>query len=308
MARRLFRALARISVVAFIVALSGVTYAARAEQASRAEFKPLGLVVDIGGGQSIYLRTWGTRHGGDPAIVLDASAGTPSSEWAWVGQMLAADGHFVVAYDRPGIAWSTGPDHSRDAMSAAEALDKAMAAADISAPYVVVGHSYGGFSARAFAGTHATDIAGLVLLDTTDPDGGGGPGFALTYRLMAWRAAFGLYALSPPPDDFWELPTSEQDAANAISKWPSFLDTAARELETWDVSAAQIRPLELTSMPLLVVCVPSSPEHVAQQRHIAALSDRSRYVEHVGDHMGMLLDHDQAAATVHTIENFIETL
>ena len=67
-------------------------------------------------------------------------------------------------------------------------------------------------------------------------------------------------------------------------------------------------PLDLSHVPLLVVCSPSSPEHVAQQKHIATLSNDSTYVELSVNHMGMLVSHDQAALTAQTIESFVDSL
>ena len=296
-----------VVLIIFIVALSGITYAARAEQDQRARFAPPGQLVDIGAGEKIHMRTWGVRHPEEPAIVLDSSAGMPSYEWTWVGPLLGAR-HFVVAYDRPGMGWSTGPDVPRDAMHAADALGRALEVAEIPAPYILIGHSFGGFSTRAFAGTHQADVTALALLDSTDADGPGGHGFALAYRLTAVRALFGLYALGPPSNDFGEIPADERDAANAVSKWPSFLDTTARELEAWDVSAAAIRQLDLSDIPLLVVCSPSSPEHVAQEKHIATLSNAATYVELNVEHMGMLLNQDAAHLTAQTIETWLSSL
>jgi pimeloyl-ACP methyl ester carboxylesterase len=308
LARRLLQAAAQLLAVALIVVIGAATFARDSERSQRRQYGAPGELVDIGDGQLIHLRTWGERRAGQPAILLDASAGMPSSEWAWIGPLLAQEGHFALAYDRPGMGWSTGPTRPRDALSAATALDKALVAADVGPPYVVIGHSYGGLSARAFAGRHPDDVQALVLLDTTDPEGGGGTAFALSYRLRFWQAALGLFALRGPGNDFWQLPPAEQAAADAVSKWPSFLDTAAAELEAWPVSAAQIAPLDLSGLPLLVVSAPSSPEHVAQQRHIAELSADSTYLELPVDHVGMLLSHDQAVLTARAIDEFLAGL
>jgi len=53
---------------------------------------------------ALLLAIWGAATGG-PTILLDVSAGQPSSIWAWIASDLGR--HYrVVAYDRPGMAWS----------------------------------------------------------------------------------------------------------------------------------------------------------------------------------------------------------
>lgn len=307
-ARRLVRALARVLVLGLTLGLGvGVmlmAIQASAEQQERAVFPPPGRLVDAGDGQMIHLRTWGTRRAGEPALILDVSASFPSSAWAWIGQMLGDD-YFVVAYDRPGMAWSTGPKRPRDAGTAASALGRALDAANIVPPYLVVGHSYGGFSARAFTALRPADVAGLVLLDTTHPDGGGEQLFAAQFRARAWQGHAGLFVLSPPPNSFATLPEAERAAAHAVSHWTTHLDTTAEELEAWPVSAAQIRDVSFGDLPLLVVSVSGGGSHEQLQRDLLGLSTRSRFVALDADHVGMLLDHDQALEAAGQIELFV---
>jgi pimeloyl-ACP methyl ester carboxylesterase len=294
--------------VLFVLALIGPTVQANSERSQRRVYPPPGRLVDIGGGQFIHIRTWGSQAADRPTIILDVSASEPSSLWAWVGPALGKH-NFVVAYDRPGMAWSLGPSRPRDALSAANALARALDAASIPGPYVVVGHSYGGFSARAFTQTHRDAVVGLVLLDTTHPDGGGGPGFAEFYRLRAWMGHSGLFEVQPPRDDFRELPLKEQAPAFAVSLWTTHLDTSAEELEAWDTSAQQLRALgDLGDLPLLVVGTPSSGAHLDQQRDLAGLSSRGQFVQLSVNHMGMLVRQDEAAATIDAIEEFADSL
>ena len=193
-------------------------------------------------------------------------------------------------------------------MSSANALAKALTAAGITPPYVVIGHSFGGYSARAFVGTHLDQVKGLVLLDTTDPAAGGINGYTDGYQLSAWRAELSMYVLTGVSDDFWQLPLDEQAAANSVTRWPSFLNTVVDELNAADLSAAEILPLDLSHVPLLVVCVPDSTGHVADQKNIASISLESNYAEQAGYHMGMLLDHDQAQQTAQKIQDFVNSL
>jgi pimeloyl-ACP methyl ester carboxylesterase len=233
----------------------------------------------------------------------------PLSEWAWIGGGLADAGHLVVAYDRPGMAWSRGPWQLRDAGHAADALAKTLATAGIPPPYVVVGHSYGGFSARVFAATNKERVAGLVLLDTTHPDGGGELSYATAYRVQAWQAHAGLFELSPPYDFFWELPEDERAAANAVSQWPSHLDTSAEELEAWHTSAAQVKAVpDLGDMPVLVIAAAGPEEHIQLQRDLTRLSTRSQFEQVNANHMGMLVSPAQADLVIEAIERFLASI
>lgn len=305
--RRLLRASLHLIGAALVVALSGATVQANAERAAREAFPAPGQLVDVGDGQLIHLRTWGSPTEG-PTILLDVSAGQPSSIWAWIARDLGRH-HRVVAYDRPGMAWSGGPDGPRDAQSSAEALTKALSAAGIGPPYVVVGHSFGGLSARVFAAEHRQEVLGLVLLDTTQPDAGGGAGFEALYRSKAWQGHSGLFQLFPPGDDYAQIPLDEAPAAYAVSLWTTHLDATADELEAWDASAAEVRAAgDFGDLPLLVVSSVGSPDQDALQRDLTRLSSNSQFVELNASHMGMLMDRDQASAVSGQIERFVDAL
>lgn len=43
-------------------------------------------------------------------------------------------------------------------------------AAQLSPPYVLIGHSIGGFNVRLFAGLYPNEVAGMVLVDSSHPD------------------------------------------------------------------------------------------------------------------------------------------
>jgi pimeloyl-ACP methyl ester carboxylesterase len=299
------RALAHVLAVLAIVFMSGVTVQAYAERDERQRFPPPGQLVDAGAGQLIHVRQWGESNPG-PVIVLDVSAGMPSTIWAWVGPGIAQLGHRVLAFDRPGMAWSSGPWQPRDARHAADALASALQNAAIPGPYVIVGHSYGGFSSRVFAGAYRDRVVGLVLLDTTHPDGGGSVGFATTWRVQAWLAHVGLFELMPPPNYFTLLPPDEADAAYAVSQWTSHLDTGAEELEAWNSSAEQIRAVsDLRGLPTLIVSAAGGGPHLDLQRDLLNVSSASRLIEIDADHMGMLVSQPQAEHVIQTIDDFV---
>ena len=308
--RKLLRAAVRVLLVLNLVLVSVITVQARAEQAERAQFSAPGHLVEIGGGQVMHVRTWGTRASADqPAIILDVSASMPLAAWSWVARGLADDGHYVVAYDRPGMGWSTGPWQPRDAAHAADALAGALSIANVQPPYVVVAHSYGGFSARVFAGENRDRVAGLVLLDTTHPDGGGEALFATSFRIRAWQGHAGFFHIGNPVDNwFSSLPPEEQAPTLAVSRWTSHLDATAEELEAWHASAAHVRAADLEGLPLLVVSGYAGEEHLAQQRDMLNLSSNSQFAQIQAEHMSMLVQEGPAQLTIEQIEGFLERL
>ena len=304
--RRLMRAGLHVAGVALLIALSVMTVQARAEQTSRAANPAPGELIDIGDGQLLHLRVWGEAND-RPTILLDVSAAQPSSIWAWIARDLSAD-YRVVAYDRPGMAWSAGVP-GRDAQSAAYALGRALEAAGIGPPYVMVGHSFGGLSARVFAADHRADVRGLVLLDTTHPDPGGGTGFAAIYRSEAWRGHSGLLQVFPPDNWYTSLPAEESAGAYAVTLWTSHLDATAEEMEAWDASVAEVQAAgDFGEMPLLVVSSAGTPDELNVQRDIATLSSRSRFVALDTSHMAMLMEQAAAAETAAQIRAFLTSL
>lgn len=296
--------------VCLVIALAGafgMTLQAFVEREQRARFPAPGELVDIGGGQIIHLRTWGIGEPG-PTILLDAAATMTSSLWTRIGPRLG-ERHPVVAFDRPGLGWSSGPARVRDARSAADALALALDRAGFPPPFVVIGHSYGGFSARVFAGDRRDQVVGLALLDTTHPDGGGGPAFAAFYRSRAILGHTGLYQLLPPRSDFEWLPEEEREQAHASSLWTSHLDASAEELEAWDISAAQVLEVGgFGDLPLLIISAVGNERIMELQRDMVQLSTAGRLMVLPVSHTGMLVDPNQAALTIAAIEDFLREI
>jgi pimeloyl-ACP methyl ester carboxylesterase len=71
----------------------------------------------------------------------------------------------VCLYDRAGYNFSDPGPMPRDTAAEVEDLHGALQAAHIQGPFILVGHSLGGFDARLFAYTYPQETAGLLLLD-----------------------------------------------------------------------------------------------------------------------------------------------
>jgi pimeloyl-ACP methyl ester carboxylesterase len=177
----------RIPVIALIVMTLSLPIPALAQSATPAasslsaasgDFSGL---VDIGG-RSLYLECHGT---GSPTVIL--VAGYRASGRFWSDDLLQPDAPRqmvlpgvaettrVCTYDRPGTVASIGEDdfvsrsgaiaQPRTSMEVVTELHALLQAAEIPGPYVLAGHSMGGFFARLFAATYPDEVVGLVLVD-----------------------------------------------------------------------------------------------------------------------------------------------
>ena len=128
---------------------------------------PPGKLVEIGGGRSLFVHCVGS---GSPAVVLESGASTSGVQWRDVQPEVGRSTR-VCSYDRAGSGRSVAPPGVRAAREEIADLRRWLARERIDPPYVVVGHSYGGVLARAFAYLRPRETAGLVLVDTMGRDG-----------------------------------------------------------------------------------------------------------------------------------------
>lgn len=128
-------------------------------------------MVDIRG-HSLFLRCMGT---GPSTVVLD-DAGVVEA-WMTV-QPGIADFARVCTYDRAGLGMSEpGPTPTSTGQLTRD-LHALLKRARTPGPYVLVGHAFGGDTARLFASMYPRDTKGLVLVDAIPPA-------VLSHRLIA---------------------------------------------------------------------------------------------------------------------------
>ena len=144
---------------AAVLAATAVWNNARARQAER-DHPPSGRFVEVDGVRLHYLEL-----GAGPPVVLLHGNVVSAEDYVWSGVLdLVADGHRVVAFDRPGFGYSDRP-HGKLWTPAAQArlLRRAFAQLGLERP-VVVGHSWGTQAALALALDDPDAVGGLVLL------------------------------------------------------------------------------------------------------------------------------------------------
>ena len=123
--------------------------------------------IDIGG----YSLAVSCRGEGSPTIVLEAGYDASGLDtWFDLMDPLGAISR-VCTYDRAGTGVSDPrPKGTITSTSEADELHRLLEATSIQGPYVVVGHSYGGFISRLFAARYRDETAGLVLVDSSHED------------------------------------------------------------------------------------------------------------------------------------------
>ncbi len=126
----------------------------------------IGRAVDIGG-RSLNIDCAGS---GTPAVILEAGGGGYGGYgWKAVQEGVA---QFTTAcwYDRAGEGWSDPAPTARSSATVINDLHELLQRAPVPGPYVLVGHSIGGEYMRVFTAPFPSEVAGVVLVDSSHPD------------------------------------------------------------------------------------------------------------------------------------------
>ncbi len=122
--------------------------------------------VALPDGREMFINCIGA---GSPAVIFDSGAGGDSTHWRGVREEIGKT-TLACTYDRAGRGLSDPGPLPRDTAAVANDIEAMLTAANIPAPYVLVGHSLGSFHVRQFANSRFDKMAGMVLVD---PSGDG---------------------------------------------------------------------------------------------------------------------------------------
>ena len=124
-------------------------------------------LVDVGG-HHLYVKCMGR---GGPAVILEAALANTSATWSAIQPQIASF-TTVCSYDRAGIGRSEpSSTYPVTAQSSVDELRALLQNAGIRGPYVLVGHSYGGWIVQLVARQDGgREVTGVVLVDATPLD------------------------------------------------------------------------------------------------------------------------------------------
>ena len=190
---------------------------------------------------------------GRPLVLIDYGIAGSAIAWRRLQRELS-NTTTVCTYDRAGYGWSDPGPSPRTSAQAVEELAALIDAAGWQGPFVLLGHSFGGFDTRLFAARHPGAVAGLVWLDSSHPE-----------EVLHATAKPEAQPLANPiaqatineaePDD-------EQAAGAYLNTRRKAIFTQMDELANFATSARQVMAAgPLPAVPLVVV----ARDHAARQ-------------------------------------------
>lgn len=112
-------------------------------------------------GRLVHIHLLGTSG---PSVVLVSGFGDGLRPWSEV-QPAVAQFARVLSYDRLGLGQSEPGPTPRTVSRMTNELHALLARTGLPKPYVLVGHSMGGFIAQFYAARYSREVGGLVLVD-----------------------------------------------------------------------------------------------------------------------------------------------
>ena len=287
------------------LAAAALMFAAGGQSAAQSPappYPPPGILVDVGG-HRVHLYCTGE---GNPAVII--VGGGFSFDWSLV-QSAVAKHTRVCTYDASGTAWSdSGP--LLDCADRVNEVHSLLSKAEVKGPYVLVGLSIGALVARLYADQHASDVAGIVLVDHA---------FLDTAIRNASPAA--IPGLDSPPVLISQTPivltveeTSDFDKlpqrAKELHRWAVSLHPALPTVETAQDCLFHLKKndpalIQLRSLPLAVVSTANDqPKYKKLQSELLALSQRSQ--QFMADRSFHSVEIDQPEVVVDAIRLVVE--
>jgi pimeloyl-ACP methyl ester carboxylesterase len=119
--------------------------------------------IDVGG-RTLSIACVGPTDTGRPTVIFESGLGGDRGVWADVMTALMPTER-GCSYDRAGLGLSQPGPKPRTTDDQVDDLHALLSAAKVEPPYVLVGHSSGGWNVMVYAGRYPDDASGTVLVD-----------------------------------------------------------------------------------------------------------------------------------------------
>jgi pimeloyl-ACP methyl ester carboxylesterase len=268
------RGLIGLFVLVVLAVVVGASYQALGNRADARRFPQQGKSVSLGPAFDNLTLSIDCRGQGSPTVILDSGLGVPAVGWNPVQTEVAKFTH-VCSYDRAGYGWSGGTTLPRTSTEIVKELHALLEAANEKGPYILVGHSFGGYNVRVYNGQYSGDVVGMVLVDASHEDQGNRmpPAFQ-AYMKKANEQLKRQKMLAPLLIRFGvaRFTQRNQGESPGVSKefgqemlylqlQPKFIEATASEMGSFAESANQVRAAgNLGEKPLVVLTAGKSAD------------------------------------------------
>jgi pimeloyl-ACP methyl ester carboxylesterase len=195
-----------------------------------------GELIDIGT-HRLHINCIGT---GSPAVIIDSGIGGFSLEWIRIQNSLA-DNLKVCSYDRAGYGWSDLGPRPRTTARISNELRLLLTAAKIPGPYLLVGHSFGGYNVRYFASKYPGLTAGLILVDSSHPEQFNTEEFKRVEKAQdenTYKNSYKVRIIHPIISDSY--PAENKRVAFRLMSSMKSRSTLLNEMDNMEISARQV--------------------------------------------------------------------
>ena len=298
--------LGRVVVLIIGLALIGAIYERMAEAVDAKAYPPPGELVDVGG-YRLHINCTGT---GSPTVIIVSGLGDWLTSWGGVVQPEVAKTTRVCTYDRAGLGWSEAAPLPSDAAQFAKELYTLLQNANIPGPYVMVGHSLGGFIVRVFAHDYASEVAGVVLIDSMNPkqvNQSLSNSLARMFSFQTVLARFGVARLLVKLPAIAPSVGPNQEAYYPLYIRPQSLQTTANEYKALPASGAEAAAVKsFGDLPLIVLTAKlnDNPGWPEWQAELLQLSSNSQHL--FADNSGHTIQLDEPEAAVAAIIQMVQ--
>lgn len=252
-----------------------------------------GKLVSVG---THKLHIYCTGHG-SPAVIIDSGMGGFSLEWLNIQTRLSQYSQ-VCTYDRAGYGWSEPGPLPRTTQQITKELHSLLVNAEIPAPYILVGHSFGGYTMRYYASTFPKQVVGMILVDSSHPEQFARiPGLRVSTEpqpAKRWTITFSHPVI---PDNY---PERAKLSALLLMSTAKALYTRQQEMESFRLSAYEVAMAN--NMPDIPLTVISHGKHIWPKTDIGDRSEQAwSELQNELCKLTSYSDHEIAATSGHLI-------
>jgi pimeloyl-ACP methyl ester carboxylesterase len=280
-----------------VLLVTGAIYESLAEAADAKAYPPPGQMVDVGG-YRLHINCTGS---GSPTVVIEAGLGDWSTGWGYVQPEVAKTTR-VCTYDRAGWGWSEPGPKPRDAAQIAKELHTLLQKANIPGPYVIVGHSLGGFPVRVFTHDYPDEVRGIVLVESMFPGQTGYATPSIVISSFPLLARFGIVRLLAKPLGLINYVPPSEKAYVSLYVRPKSAQALVDEIQEIPDSMTEAGAVStFGDLPLIVLTgkLNQTPGWQAGQAELPKLSSNSQQLfAEKSDHMVAVLQPDAAVAAI----------